>query len=71
MVRGGSHRADTVVASGETTSYNSLEETSAVTSIVDTFEESELGRVKGLARVEASAQVLDCHVGMTNNVAPG
>ena len=69
MVRGGGQGAHTVVASGETTGDDSLEEALSVTGVVDTLEESELRSVEGLSWVQAVSEILNCNVCVPNNLS--
>jgi hypothetical protein len=69
MVCSGCHGTDSVVASWETASHGSLEQTLSVAGIVDSLEEGELLRVQGSCRIQGFPHVLDSHVGVSNNLA--
>jgi hypothetical protein len=69
MVGSGRHCADAVVASRQASSDGGLEKTLAISGIVDTLEEGELGWVQGSGRVECFSHILDSHVGVANNLS--
>ena len=69
MVGSCRHGADAVSAGGKTALDGSLEESLAVTSIVDPFEEDELGRVRCDFRCEGTAEILNGDVSVANDLA--
>lgn len=69
MVRRTSHRADTVVTGGQTTSDGGSKFSLAISGVVDTLEESKLGGVWGRGRREGVTQILDDNVSVTNDLA--
>ena len=68
MVGRGNHGADTVVAGGQATGDGGGQETIAVTGVVDTFEEDELGSVWGGVGGEGASEILNSDVSVTNNL---
>lgn len=68
MVGSRGHGAKTVVTSRETTGYICRQKTLAISGVVDTLEEGELGSIQRRGRVKLIAQVLNSHVGVANNV---
>ena len=69
MVGGGRHGAHAVVASGQPAGDGGRDETLAVSGVVDTLEESELGRIQRCGRAQRVSEVLDGDVGVTDNLA--
>lgn len=69
MVRRRGHGANTVITSRESTSHGSLEQAVSITSVVDAFEEGELGGVRGRRGGEAVAKVLYADVGVTDDLS--
>jgi hypothetical protein len=69
MVGSGRHGADAVVASGKTSSDGGLEKTLAVSGIIDSLEEGELGWIQGGCRIECLSHILDSHVGVADNLS--
>jgi hypothetical protein len=68
VVTGGCHAADTVETLGETRLEVSAQETLTVAGVVDTLEESKLLSVEGLVLVRVASKVLDCDMGVSNNL---
>jgi hypothetical protein len=68
VVTSGCHAADTVETLGETRREISAQETLTVAGVVDTLEESKLFSVEGLVLVGVAPEVLDCDVGVSNNL---
>lgn len=69
MVSGRVHGAHSVVASSQTVGDNGLQETIAVTIIVDTLEESKGGWVRRLSGGQVVTQILNRNMAMTDDVA--
>jgi hypothetical protein len=68
VVTGGRHAADTVETLGETRLEVSAQETLTVAGVVDTLEEGKLLSVEGLVLVRVASEILDCDVGVSNNL---
>jgi len=69
MVRSRCQSADSVVSCWKTSGYSCAQKTLTVTSIVNSFEESKLGRIQGGSWVERSTHILHSHVGVSLNFA--
>lgn len=64
-----SHRADTVVTGGQTTSDGGRKLALAISGIVDTLEESKLGGVWWCGGRQGVTQILNDNVGVTDDLA--
>lgn len=64
-----SHRADTVVAGGQTSSDGGRKLSLTVSGIVDTLEESKLGGVWWRRGRQGVTEILNDHVGVTDNLS--
>lgn len=69
MVGRTSHRADTVVTGGQTTSDGGSKLSLTISGIVDTLEESKLGGVWGCGWREGVTQILNDDVSVTDNLS--
>ena len=68
MVHGGRHGADTIVASGETTSYCGLQTTIAIASIINALEKDEGAGIWCSLRCQIVTKSLNGDVDVTNDV---
>ena len=68
VVGGSRHGANAIIASRQTTSYSSSQQTAAISSIVDALEKGKLLRIKRSLRVESAAGVLNSDVGVADDL---